>query len=202
MDAPADMEHPTLYWNRKGEIACGDCAPPSGSDRWTAERWSPMPDLGARAVRYQCQHCAETPLRSIPRLPRTPLILNVDDRPAARYARDRGLRLHGFSVANAATGQATLDLARRINPHLILLDVHLTDMDGRDVCRQLKTGAATRTIPVVLISSTLRATGEEPDLEEALADLYVPEPVTPADLAAAIRRVLALGGRDPDAAEA
>jgi CheY-like chemotaxis protein len=190
------MDHPTLYWNTKGEIACTDHVPAAGSERWGAERWSAMPDLGARAVRYQCQHCVETPLRSIPRQPRTPLILNVDDRPAARYARDRGLRLHGFSVANAATGHATLDLARRINPHLVLLDVHLTDMDGREVCRQLKTDEATASIPVVLISSTLGVRGERPNLAEIHADFYVPEPVTPADLAATLRRVLAVAGRD------
>ncbi len=194
------MDHPTLYWNTKGEIACADHVPAAGSERWSAERWSAMPDLGARTVRYQCQHCVETPLRSIPRQPRTPLILNVDDRPAARYARDRGLRLHGFSVANAATGQATLDLARRINPHLVLLDVHLTDMDGREVCRLLKADEATASIPVVLISSTLSARGEKPDLAEFHADLYVPEPVTPADLAARLRRVLAMAAGEIEGA--
>ncbi len=194
------MDHPTLYWNTKGEIACTDHVPAPGSERWSAERWSAMPDLGARTVRYQCQHCVETPLRSIPRQPRTPLILNVDDRPAARYARDRGLRLHGFSVANAATGQATLDLARRINPHLVLLDVHLTDMDGREVCRLLKADEATASIPVVLISSTLSARGEKPDLAEFHADLYVPEPVTPADLAARLRRVLAMAAGEIEGA--
>ena len=194
------MDHPTLYWNTKGEIACVDHAPAAASDRWASERWGPMPDMGARTVRYQCQHCVETPLRSIPRQPRTPLILNVDDRPAARYARDRGLRLHGFSVANAATGQATLDLARRINPHLVLLDVHLTDMDGREVCRQLKTDEATASIPVVLISSTLKLRGEEPNLADIQADFYVPEPVTPADLAATLRRVLAVAARNGDGA--
>jgi CheY-like chemotaxis protein len=190
MDRPT-TDHPTLYWNRKGEIACTDHVPEPGSERWARERWSAMPDLGARAVRYQCQHCVETPLRRIPRQPRTPLILNVDDRPAARYARDRGLRLHGFAVANAATGQAALDLARRINPHLVLLDVHLTDIDGRDVCRLLKTGPETAAIPVVLISSTLRHTGEAPDLGETRADLFVVEPVAAAELAAALKRVLA-----------
>lgn len=189
------MDHPTLYWNTKGEIACEDHAPATNDQRWAAERWGPMPDMGARNVRYQCQHCVETPLRSIPRQPRTPLILNVDDRPAARYARDRGLRLHGFSVANAATGQAALDIARRINPHLVLLDVHLTDMDGREVCRQLKSNEVTASIPVVLISSTLTTTGERVSLEEFRADLFVPEPVAPADLASVLRRVLAAAAR-------
>jgi CheY-like chemotaxis protein len=193
------MEHPTLYWNRKGEIACADHVPEAGSPRWTEESWSAMADLGKRAFRYQCQHCVETPIRKVPRLPRTPLILNVDDRPAALYARDRGLRLHGFSVANAATGQATLDLAKRINPHLVLLDIHLTDMDGRDVCRQLKAADETASIPVVLISSTLAARGEQFDPASVHADFFVPEPVTAAALAETLRRVLAVTGRDATA---
>jgi hypothetical protein len=48
----------------RGEVACAAHVPPSGSDRWSDERWAEMPS-GRYAIRYQCQHCAE---------PNTPII--------------------------------------------------------------------------------------------------------------------------------
>jgi CheY-like chemotaxis protein len=111
-------------------------------------------------------------------LPTSPLILNVDDRPATLYARDRVLRLHGFTVENAATIKAALDTARRIRPHAILLDVHLPDGDGRELCQRLKTDADLAHIPVVLISATLAG---HANLLESLtwgaADAFIEEPV-------------------------
>jgi hypothetical protein len=60
-DNPADSAGlPVLYWSIRGEVACGDHAPPLDSPRWSQERWATMaPDVRARhGRRYQCQHCA------------------------------------------------------------------------------------------------------------------------------------------------
>jgi CheY-like chemotaxis protein len=121
------------------------------------------------------------------------VVLSVDDRPATLYARDRILRQNGFTVANATTGKATLDLAERLRPSVILLDVHLPDMDGREVCRQLKEDAELRSIPVVLISSTLA--GHAAQLESMLwggADAFIIEPAEPGTLESTLRKVLNL----------
>jgi two-component system response regulator MprA len=49
---------PTLFWSRRGEIACASHAPGGDSQRWSAESWSPLPaGAGKGRVRYQCQHC-------------------------------------------------------------------------------------------------------------------------------------------------
>jgi CheY-like chemotaxis protein len=181
-----------LFWSRKGEIACSTHAPLRPSERWDVEGWQPMPDFGVRMARYQCQHCDGVPLRAFPRANEAPMVLNVDDRPASLYVRNRALRMHGFSVANADTGGQALEMARRLKPQLVLLDVHLPDIDGRDVCQQLKSDSLTSEIPVVLISSTLQTRREDEAhvLERSRADAYLAEPVEPEALAIALKRLL------------
>lgn len=181
-----------LFWSRRGEIACADHAPEQGSDRWIDEAWQPMPDFGVRMAKYQCQHCAGGPIAAFRRPDRTtPLILNVDDRPSSLYVRNRALRMHGFAVANAGNGRDAIEFARRLQPQLVLLDVHLPDMDGREVCQLLKNDRETAWIPVVLISSTLGRSGEDLYSRGPLrADGYLAEPVDAEDLATAVRRLL------------
>ena len=121
------------------------------------------------------------------------VILNVDDNPESLYTKDRLLRLKGFTVANATTGKAALDLAHRLHPDLILLDVHLPDIDGREVCRRVKEHPDLANIPVVLASATLRGHAEHLDgLRWAGADGYIAEPFEVEALESTIRRVLKL----------
>jgi len=63
----------------------------------------------------------------------TPVLLNVDDHEGARYARSRILSSAGFRVYDAGTGGETMDLAEKHRPDLVLLDVHLPDMNGIDL---------------------------------------------------------------------
>ena len=69
------------------------------------------------------------------------LILNVDDSDGARYAKSRILQRAGFKVIEASNGGDALLRARQDRPNLILLDVKLPDINGLEVCRQLKGGA-------------------------------------------------------------
>jgi CheY-like chemotaxis protein len=118
------------------------------------------------------------------------LILNVDDRPPALYARNRMLRAKGFAVADAATGIAAWEAAMELRPHAILLDVHLPDADGCLLCRQMRDDRQLGGIPIVLISATLRE-HEAPDLAECGAVSFLREPVAADVLAATLRRALA-----------
>jgi CheY-like chemotaxis protein len=93
-------------------------------------------------------------------------------------------------VTNADTGQAVLQVARQLQPHLILLDVHLPDIDGRDLCFQVKTDSALSHIPVVLISATLNGVPASEVLAAVRADGFINEPVAPGALAGILRKVL------------
>ena len=190
------MKDALLYWSRKGEIMCVEHAPDTSSLRWTEEGWQSVPDVAGRRVKYQCQVCGQRAIQHQPtRLPERPHVLNVDDRPASLYARDRVLRGQGFTVTNADTGRSALQVARQLQPNLILLDVHLPDIDGRDLCHQVKTDASLSHIPVVLISATLNGAPASEVLAAVRADGFINEPVEPAALAGILREVLN-GGRN------
>jgi CheY-like chemotaxis protein len=119
------------------------------------------------------------------------VILNVDDKPESLYAKDRLLRLQGYTVANATTGKVALELAHRLHPHLILLDVHLPDMDGRDVCRRVKEDPDLASTPVILVSATLRGHVEHLEgLRWGGADGYIAEPFEGDSLESTIRKIL------------
>ena len=71
-------------------------------------------------------------------MPTASLIVNVDDDDAARYVKSRILKLAGFQVLEASTGAGALDMVRERAPGLVLLDVKLPDINGREVCETIK----------------------------------------------------------------
>ena len=85
----------------------------------------------------------------------TTLVLNVDDRPAARDMRSKALRAAGYAVADAGTSAAAWEQARQLRPSVILMDVNLPDGDGRQLCRRMSADVDLKHIPVILISATI-----------------------------------------------
>jgi PAS domain S-box-containing protein len=116
-------------------------------------------------------------------------ILVVDDSDHARSFVAEALRTAGFDVIEAATGTDGLRLARR-GPDLIVLDVGLPDIDGRQVCRQIKDDPATASIPVVHISGVFQESLDRARALEDGADAYLAQPVTPEELVATVRTFL------------
>ncbi|MFO7576866.1 MAG: response regulator transcription factor, partial [Pelovirga sp.] len=101
----------------------------------------------------------------------------------------------GFRVDCAQTGEEGLTLARALVPDLLVLDLMLPGIDGLDVCRALKRDAATRDIPVVMLT----AKGEELDIVTGLelgADDYVTKPFSPRVLISRLKAVLRRRSRD------
>ena len=80
-------------------------------------------------------------------------ILVVDDTPANIDVLCRVLEDASYRVMVASSGEVALDLARRFDPDLVLLDVVMPGLDGFAVCRQLKQHDATRSIPVIFLSA-------------------------------------------------
>ena len=120
---------------------------------------------------------------------RKPVILNVDDDDAGRYAGTKVLLREGFEVIEARTGEEAAELVRR-NPDLVLLDVNLPDLDGFEVCRRIKADPATRDIPVVFLSATAITQEDRIRGLEHGGDAYLTAPIAPELLAATIRAFL------------
>ena len=122
-----------------------------------------------------------------------PVILNVDDSEAARYAKSRILTHAGFKVIEAASGSAALYRAREDKPDLVLLDVKLPDINGMEVCRLLKADPATRAILVLQTSASYIGVADKIRALEGGADNYLFEPIEPEELIANVKALLRLG---------
>lgn len=119
-------------------------------------------------------------------------ILVVDDERSYRVLLDMNLRRAGYRVLTAETGAEGLELLLRESPDLLLLDLRLPDIDGEDICRRIRTGAAYAAhAGVAVIMVTARA--EQSQKVRGLlsgADDYVTKPFDLAELLARIQAVL------------
>ena len=125
------------------------------------------------------------------RAARSITVLNVDDHEAALFARSAILRREGWQVLEAQTGRAALEAVRHHHPDVVLLDVQLPDINGLEVCRQIKSDPATRQIKVVQLSASVRAPLDQLHcLEEGGADMYLTEPMSRGMLLSVIQRLM------------
>lgn len=120
------------------------------------------------------------------------LILNVDDTASSRYTKTRVLRLAGYRVIEASTGEEALRTVREEAPNLVLCDVNLPDMSGIDVCRTIKSDPLTRSTPVVQISATFVKPHDQLVGLEGGAEIYLTEPIEPLELTTVVKVLLRL----------
>ena len=114
------------------------------------------------------------------------LILVVDDEPKiARLARDY-LEKNGFRVTIAADGQSALTMARREKPDLIILDLMLPILDGREVCKTLRRESD---VPIIMLTALAEEVDQITGLEIG-ADDYITKPLSPRTLVARVRALL------------
>ena len=116
------------------------------------------------------------------------LILNIDDEPAVRYLKTRALQRAGFSVIEASSGLEGLACVESHKPHLVMCDVKMPDMNGFEVCRQIK--AAHPHMLVLQVSASFVSSHDRAAGLDLGADSYLTEPVEPAELVAAVRALL------------
>ena len=115
-----------------------------------------------------------------------PLILVVDDEPkVARLARDY-LEKNGFRVLTAADGQSALTVARHEKPDLIILDLMLPHIDGREVCRILRRESD---VPIIMLTALSEEIDQVTGLELG-ADDYITKPFSPRSMVARVRALL------------
>jgi len=123
------------------------------------------------------------------------LILVVDDEPkVAQIARDY-LEKNGFRVVTARDGVTALAMARRERPDLIILDLMLPGMDGREVCRAIRRESDT---PIIMLTALAEESDQVAGLELG-ADDYIAKPFSPRALVARVSANLrrAQGGVKP-----
>jgi PAS domain S-box-containing protein len=119
-----------------------------------------------------------------------PLILNVDDNDVGRYTVTRELRRMGYDVLDAGNGGDALELAGSAKPDLVVLDIHLPDIDGFEVCRRLKTDPRTASILVLHLSASYLDDVSRLKGFDSGADGYLTEPLDPAVLSATVKALL------------
>ena len=119
-------------------------------------------------------------------------ILIVDDDLQTVKLVELMLTRKGFEVISAALGDEGLTVARDQHPDLIILDVMMPDMDGYEVARRLREQAETTAIPILMFTARTQLEDKVKGYE-AGADGYLTKPIHPAELAAAIKAILARG---------
>ena len=115
--------------------------------------------------------------------PTVPHVLIADDDPEMRAYIRHGLR-GAAHVVEAADGAEALALALRSAPDLVIADVWMPGLDGHALCLALHADAATRDVPVLIVS------GEPPAGASACADGFLPKPFNAARLRAAVALLL------------
>ena len=128
-------------------------------------------------------------------------ILCIEDDPEMIELIRLILERRGFVVEGADGGKAGLQAVVSTLPDLVLLDLMMPDMDGWDVYQKMKADAATRHIPVIVVTASAQSIDREFGLHIAKVDDYILKPFSPQDLLASVHRILGDGAETaPDSA--
>jgi diguanylate cyclase (GGDEF)-like protein len=118
-------------------------------------------------------------------------ILIVDDAPENLRLLSTMLVAHGFNVRKALNGQMALTAASTVQPDLILLDIMMPDIDGYEVCQQLKANDNTAEIPVIFLSALNDVFDKVKAFQVGGVD-YITKPFQLEEVIARVRNQLAL----------
>jgi DNA-binding response OmpR family regulator len=126
-------------------------------------------------------------------LPTTQLsqpILVIDDEPYILRSLSYLLQREGYAVETASNGEQGLQRVRSLRPKLVFLDIMMPQMNGYEVCEQIKQDPNLEDTYVIMLS----AKGQQIDRERGLlggADEYMTKPFSPSEVARRIRAILA-----------
>lgn len=126
-------------------------------------------------------------------------VLVIEDERDIRELVKVSLEGEGFSVLEAGDGELGLALARRERPVAVILDLMLPGMSGLEVCRRIRSGGATSSVPVLMLTARSAEADKVVGLEIG-ADDYVTKPFSPRELTARVKAILRRAyGQAPDA---
>ena len=118
-----------------------------------------------------------------------PTILVVEDEKDILDLVEYNLEQAGFKVLTALSGDDALEIVNKHHPDLVVLDLMLPGLDGKEVCRRIRQSESTREIPVIMVT----AKAEEIDRIigfEIGADDYLTKPFSPRELVLRLKAVL------------
>jgi CheY-like chemotaxis protein len=102
-------------------------------------------------------------------------ILLVDDDMDLLYMLTSALKQNGYSVTALADGAAAIRAVETVHPDIIILDIHMPPVDGRDICFSLKNIMEHQHIPVVLYSALPE---DKESITKCRADLFLQKPLS------------------------
>ncbi|MEM6282221.1 MAG: response regulator [Chloroflexota bacterium] len=114
-----------------------------------------------------------------------PTVLYVEDNPQNMRLVRKFLKMGGYPLIEAETGEDGLARARETKPSLILMDINLPDIDGMEVTRILKQESDTAHIPIIALTANAMH-GDREKFIEAGCDGYLSKPVSKNDLLEAV----------------
>lgn len=120
-------------------------------------------------------------------------ILVAEDERDIRELINFTLVFAGHQVTQAANGAEALDLAPKVKPDLIMMDVRMPRMTGYEACRQMKQIPEIKDVPVVFLS----AKGQDEEVQTGLdvgAAAYILKPFAPEELTRRVAEILAKNG--------
>jgi CheY-like chemotaxis protein len=106
------------------------------------------------------------------------IVLVIEDNEQNMYLMRFLLEKHGFQVADARSGRQGLEMASRVCPDLILLDIQLPEMDGYSVAQELRKQEGQKLTPIIAVTSYAMVGDREKALQSGATD-YIEKPINP-----------------------
>jgi two-component system, OmpR family, phosphate regulon response regulator PhoB len=119
----------------------------------------------------------------------TKTVLIVDDEPDVVRMVSQHLASAGFQVTKASDGDEAIEIARKLHPSLVILDLNMPNTSGTDVLRAIKADARTSAISVVMLTARKDEVDRIVCLELG-ADDYVTKPFSPRELTLRVKSIL------------
>ncbi|MGB3514216.1 MAG: response regulator transcription factor [Microcoleaceae cyanobacterium] len=116
-------------------------------------------------------------------------ILVVDDDSGTRLCLSDYLEISGYSVIKAENGQHALDVVEKSQPHLIITDIAMPEMDGYELVRRVRARPTFRLLPVIFLTAHT-STEERVRGYQLGCDIYLPKPFELVELGAVVRSLL------------
>jgi two-component system cell cycle response regulator DivK len=120
-------------------------------------------------------------------------ILYIEDNPENRLLVRRILEVEGYVVLEATDGPAGLEMAVRLQPDLILLDINLPEIDGYDLARRFRDTPSLGGVPILALTANVMQGDRERTLD-AGCDGYIQKPIDVDKLPQQVRRALQKAG--------